>query len=151
METPCPRTVTSFVVLGVLAVACGDDRPAPCGGDRHAVCGNQLLDAERRSIVLRGVNLAGAHKSAPYTDPFTPGDYAQLHAWGFRSLRFLITWAAVEPTQGTYDDAYLDWVAERMQWARDAGLTVVLDMHQDVYGEGFGFDGAPRWTCDESN
>ena len=21
-------------------------------------------------------------------------------------------------------------------------------MHQDVYGEGFGFDGAPRWTCD---
>jgi endoglycosylceramidase len=38
-----------------------------------------------------------------------------------------------------------------MQWAQDAGLTVVLDMHQDVYGEGFGFDGAPRWTCDESN
>jgi hypothetical protein len=37
-----------------------------------------------------------------------------------------------------------------MQWARDAGLAVVLDMHQDIYGEGFGFDGAPRWTCDES-
>src|SRR5688500_13519697 len=37
-----------------------------------------------------------------------------------------------------------------MQWAADAGLTVVLDMHQDIYGEGFGFDGAPRWTCDEA-
>jgi endoglycosylceramidase len=35
-----------------------------------------------------------------------------------------------------------------MQWANDAGLTVVLDMHQDVYGEGFGFGGAPKWTCD---
>jgi hypothetical protein len=28
---------------------------------------------------------------------------------------------------------------------------VVLDMHQDIYGEGFGGDGAPRWTCDESH
>jgi endoglycosylceramidase len=31
---------------------------------------------------------------------------------------------------------------------------VVLDMHQDVYGEGFaagGGDGAPRWTCDASH
>jgi endoglycosylceramidase len=37
-----------------------------------------------------------------------------------------------------------------MQWAHAAGLDVVLDMHQDVYGEGFGFGGAPRWTCDES-
>jgi endoglycosylceramidase len=23
-------------------------------------------------------------------------------------------------------------------------------MHEDIYGEGFGFDGAPRWTCDQS-
>jgi endoglycosylceramidase len=23
-------------------------------------------------------------------------------------------------------------------------------MHEDIYGEGFGFDGAPRWTCDSS-
>jgi endoglycosylceramidase len=27
-------------------------------------------------------------------------------------------------------------------------LSVVLDMHEDIYGEGFGFDGAPRWACD---
>src|SRR5439155_1284382 len=33
---------------------------------------------------------------------------------------------------------------------KDAGLSVILDMHEDVYGEGFGFDGAPRWTCDEA-
>jgi endoglycosylceramidase len=61
-----------------------------------------------------------------------------------------MTWAAVEPQPGVYNDAYLDAVAERLGWADDAGLTVVLDMHQDIYGEGFGFDGAPRWTCDEA-
>jgi endoglycosylceramidase len=70
------------------------------------------------------------------------------------SLRFLLTWAAVEPQKGVYDDAYLAKVAERMQWAKDAGLLVVLDMHQDLFGEGFasgGGDGAPRWACDEAN
>jgi endoglycosylceramidase len=110
-----------------------------------------VRDPEGRAIVLRGVNLAGEHKHAPYTDTFTRADYERLHAWGFRTLRFLIPWAAIEPSPGAYNDAYLDWVAERMQWAHDAGLTVVLDMHQDVYGEGFGFGGAPRWTCDEAH
>ncbi len=137
------------VLVVLLAAACGDDRAPECRGSVN-VCGEHLRDAEGRALVMRGVNLASAHKHAPYTDEFTFADYERLHAWGFRSLRFLITWAAIEPTPGTYDDAYLDWVAERMQWARDAGLSVVLDMHQDVYGEGFGFGGAPRWTCPES-
>lgn len=112
------------------------------------VCGTQIRDAEGRAVVLRGVNLAGVHKMAPYTDTYTIEDYRRLHAWGFRSLRFLITWAAIEPSPGVYNDAYLDWVQERMAWAHETGLDVVIDMHQDVYGEGFGFDGAPRWTCD---
>ena len=66
------------------------------------------------------------------------------------AVRFVMTWAAVEPAEGVFDDAYLDGVAERIGWAADAGLAVVLDMHEDIYGEGFGFDGAPAWTCDAS-
>jgi len=133
----------------LIIAACGDDKPTECRGSA-GVCGAQLRDPDGRVHVLRGVNLAGAHKHAPYTDAFTFEDYQRLHAWGFRSLRFLITWAAIEPEPGVYNEPYLDWVAERMQWARNAGLVVVLDMHQDVYGEGFGFGGAPRWTCPES-
>jgi endoglycosylceramidase len=74
-------------------------------------------------------------------------------AWGMNSLRFVMTWAAVEPRAGEYDEAYLDGVVERIRWAAQANLLVFLDMHQDVYGEGFvsgGGDGAPRWTCDEA-
>jgi endoglycosylceramidase len=143
------------VLAGVIAVggvvACGDNEPAPCGGDAYRACGAFVRDPEGRAVILRGVNLAGAHKMPPYTDVFTPDDYARLHAWGFRTLRFLIMWEAIEPQPGVYDDAYLDWVRERMQWAEAAGLTVVLDMHQDVYGGGFGFGGAPRWTCDSAH
>ncbi|HEY5948082.1 MAG TPA: cellulase family glycosylhydrolase [Kofleriaceae bacterium] len=141
------RRTLGALGLATLIAACGDNGAEPC---RSAACGRHLRDADGRALVLRGVNFAGSHKIAPYTDDFQPEHYAQLHAWGFRTLRFIITWSAIEPQPGSYNDAYLDWVAERMQWAQDAGLTVVLDMHQDVYGEGFGFDGAPRWTCDAS-
>ncbi len=143
-------SAAALVVSLGLASGCGDNEPPPCGDGYH-VCDGQIRDPEGRALVLRGVNLAGAHKHAPYTDDFTPAHYAQLHTWGFRTLRFLISWAAIEPAPGTYDDAYLDWVAARMQWAHDAGLVVILDMHQDVYGEGFGFGGAPRWTCDAAH
>jgi endoglycosylceramidase len=72
-------------------------------------------------------------------------------AWGMNAVRFLVSWAAIEPSAGQWDDGYLDKVAERIGWAKHAGLLVVLDMHQSVYGEGFasgGGAGAPKWTCD---
>ena len=139
------------VALVLALAACGDNLPGETCTGRVQVCGGALRDVEGRAMIPRGVNLAGAHKHAPYTDDFTRADYTQLHDWGFRALRFLIVWAAVEPQPGQYNEAYLDWVAERLRWAHDAGLDVILDMHQDVYGEGFGFDGAPRWTCDEAH
>jgi endoglycosylceramidase len=95
--------------------------------------------------------MSGSQKAAPYLDDKLPADYARVRdAWGMNALRFVMPWAAIEPEPGHYDDAYLDQVAERIGWAADHRLLVVLDMHQDVYGEGFGFDGAPRWTCDEA-
>ena len=135
-----------LLLVIVAAAACGDDPSTPT-----RVHDGVLHDDEGRALILRGVNLSGAQKYAPYLDDKTPADYARLRTdWGFNSIRFLMTWSAVEPQQGVYNDAYLDAVAERLGWAEDAGLHVVLDMHQDIYGEGFGFDGAPRWTCDES-
>jgi endoglycosylceramidase len=70
------------------------------------------------------------------------------------AVRLLVIWAAIEPQKGVYDDKYLDALADRVKWASDANLAVIVDMHQDVYGEGFaigGGDGAPLWTCDASH
>jgi endoglycosylceramidase len=125
-----------------------DEEAGPTGWH---VSGGFLRTPDGRRAVVRGANLAGAHKHAPYFGFHEPTDYQRLRdVWGMNAIRFLIVWAAIEPEKGVYDEAYLDGIAERMGWARDAGLRVVIDMHQDVYGEGFGFDGAPRWTCDES-
>jgi endoglycosylceramidase len=147
-----------LAALAVLCAACGQAPaspapPAPPPG--YHVSGGFLRVPDGRALVLRGANLSGAHKHAPYFDFHTPPDYQRLSGpWGMNAIRFLITWAAVEPQKGMIDTGYLDEVKKRMDWAKGAGLRVVLDMHQDVYGEGFeggGGDGAPRWSCDESH
>ena len=144
------------LVGATLVGACGDPDPAaPDDPPEARVSGGFLRDAEGRALLLRGMNLSGAHKAAPYFSFHTLPDYERVRDdWGMNSARFLLTWAAIEPQKGVFDEAYLDALELRMQWAREAGLLVVLDMHQDVYGEGFasgGGDGAPRWTCDEAS
>jgi len=134
----------SIVCAAVALAGCTSSAPPHWHVDQDA-----LRDPDGRAVILRGMNVSGTQKMSPYLDGKTAADYARIRAdWGMNGIRFVMTWSAVEPQEGQYDDAYLDGVAERMQWAADAGLLVVLDMHEDVYGEGFGFDGAPTWTCD---
>ena len=142
-----------WAVLVASAAACGGQEeslaPVPTG---WRVSAGVLRAPDGRTAILRGVNLAGAHKQAPYFGFHTAADFARVHdEWGMNAIRLLTTWAAIEPEVGSFDEAYLDALGQRLDWARAAGLAVVLDMHQDVYGEGFGFDGAPRWTCDEQH
>jgi endoglycosylceramidase len=140
------RALRLSTVIVFAIGACGGEEARPA-----RVRDGFLHDAENRTLILRGVNLSGAQKTAPYLDDKTQADYTRLRSeWGFNAVRFLMTWSAVEPAPGVYNDVYLDGVAERMAWAQQAGLYVVLDMHQDIYGEGFGFDGAPKWTCDQA-
>jgi endoglycosylceramidase len=61
-----------------------------------------------------------------------------------------VFWEAIEPLPGVYDETYLTAVRALVDEAGSAGLRVVVDMHQDLWGAGFGQAGAPRWTCDES-
>ena len=132
--------------LALVIAACSSAPQQPPGWH---VRDGFLRDPEGRATIMRGVNLSGSQKTAPYLDDKQPADYARLRdAWGMNAVRFVMTWAAVEPVEGQYDDAYLDQVAERIGWAADHDLVVVLDMHEDIYGEGFGFDGAPVWSCD---
>jgi endoglycosylceramidase len=137
------------LLLALITIAgCSPDGTPPLG--RFAVRGGFLRDREGRATVLRGVNLSSDHKSKPYFGFHGPSDFARVRQqWGMNAVRFLLSWAAIEPQRGAIDEHYLDEVLKRMQWAQDADLLVVLDMHQDLFGEGFGGDGAPRWACDE--
>jgi endoglycosylceramidase len=138
---------TSALVVTLLG-ACSHAAPTPAPAPTWSVSNGFLRDPQGRAATLRGAQIAGDQKSSPYIDGKTIADYQRLRdAWGFNSMRFLMVWAAIEPQEGVYDDAYLDQLAERAEWAQELGLSVIVDMHQDIYGEGFGFDGAPKWAC----
>lgn len=123
-----------------------------------------VRDDRGRALVLHGLNVSSSAKGPTWHSgaPSAPDDglpwitEADAHRisrdWGFNVARYLIFWQHVEPQPGVYDDAYLDQVAERLRWLDDAGVHVILDMHQDVYGKrdtggrAIGFNGAPQWA-----
>jgi endoglycosylceramidase len=152
------KAIARCLALLVTVAACTDDgtvAPASQPPTSWSVASGFLRDANGRAVILRGANVSGHNKYAPWFDFQGPADFTRMRDdWGMNAVRFLVSWAAIEPTQGQYDAAYLDAVAQRITWARDANLYVIVDMHQDVYGLGFesgGGDGAPLWTCAASN
>lgn len=143
-----------LVAFGALA-ACGDDaggpRTTPLWSD-----GAHLRDAEGRVAVLRGINarvegvfdVTFSDGRAPLEPipPLTAADCARMRQLGFDLLRLPINWSGIEPARGQYDDAYLARVDAAVACAADAGIYVVIDLHQDAYSKEIGEDGAPLWA-----
>ncbi len=70
--------------------------------------------------------------------------YQVLHDWGFNVLRVPVSWNDLEPTAPvwnattlsythTWNTAYLDDLRSMVHKARQNGLAVILDMHQDYW------------------
>jgi len=105
-----------------------------------------IHDEQGRAMILHGVNVDMGAKQAkvPAIDQTDVDRIAKT--WGFDFVRYLIVWEAVEPQPNQYDDAYLNAVVEQIGWFHDAGVSVLVDVHQDVYARKFCCDGAPEWA-----
>ncbi len=135
--------------------------------------GHWFLDSEGRRLMLRGVNLSGAtkvpyepdgatyrlerffdHKNVSFVGrpfPLEEADehFRRLKHWGLTTLRFLITWEAIEHSgPGSYDEAYLDYLVKVVKKAGEYDLKLFIDPHQDVWSRFSGGDGAPGWTLE---
>jgi endoglycosylceramidase len=117
--------------------------------------GITLRDALGRVVVLRGVDAGGRSKLAPFAPfDFTSDGYdAALAAyldraasWGIDALRVPFVWAAVEPNEGSYDEAFLARYDAFLDAAWARGMFTIVDFHQDVYADVFCGDGFPDWT-----
>jgi endoglycosylceramidase len=106
-----------------------------------------LVDSSGEALYLRGINVHESAKYHPdYIIPLTPAEVSILLDGGFNSVRLLTHWEAVMPESDRIDRDYLSLYAAEVQKLTDAGLLVVVDMHQDVWGQPFG-NGAPGWAC----
>ena len=134
----------------------------PCRGDvfegspLSIRCG-ALVDEHGREVRLHGINarVEGLFdvsfddgRVALETVPaFTKADATNIRSIGFNALRLPLNWSGLEPTEtGGFVKSYVDRIREVVALARDAGLYVMLDMHQDAYSKEIGEDGAPYWA-----
>ena len=119
-------------------------------------------------MLLRGVNvnqLVDFYRPRPEVDdtrPLTEDDFAGIAEQGFNVVRLGISWSALEPERGELDAGLSSRRSTKaVDQAKEHGLYVVLDMHQDSWwNEGtpegtacrpgtdpmWGYDGAPAWA-----
>jgi endoglycosylceramidase len=112
-----------------------------------------IKDDQGRLLILHGVNVINAAKHDPLrVGDTTREDFLRIsRQWGFNAVRLLIFWDGIEPQKGRYDQAYLQRVRQRLNWCAEAGLFVILDMHQDLYSIQFSGDGAPEWAIQDDD
>jgi hypothetical protein len=127
----------------------------------------QFVDEHQRILNLRGVNLSGSSKipsngntldgdpksttfvNRPFPLSEAPQHFARLRACGFNFVRFIVTWEAIEHSgAGLYDSEYLQYVRQIIEKAREFGIQIYIDPHQDVWSRWTGGDGAPLWTLE---
>jgi endoglycosylceramidase len=131
-----------------ILLACARDLAPVDPGALHPE-GTRLVDAHGRTVTLRGVNAGGRSKFAPYL-PYDGDDldgYLDRAAeWGVNVLRVPFAWAAMEPSPGDDDEAWLARYDALLDGAAARGMFTIVDAHQDVYAEPLCGDGFPAWT-----
>jgi endoglycosylceramidase len=127
--------------------------PAAADASRRLhVDGTRLLDEHGRQVVLHGVNVV--YKVPPYhpngsqgeTTSFDGADVARLRAWGFNTVRLGLAWKALQPERGPVRRDYVAAIVRTARLAARGGLWVLVDMHQDEWGEKYRGNGAPEWA-----
>ncbi len=140
--------LTFFLLVSFLVFSCEVENKSVENGF-VSIEGQNFVDANGRQIIFSGINFISKDSAENYIPQTNSEVIRNFNKWGFNCIRLGIIWAGLEPQPGKYNEAYLQEIDKRIQWAANNGIYVFLDMHQDLYGKKFS-DGAPDWaTLDE--
>ena len=116
---------------------------------RIEVSGMKFMNKDGNQVILNGLCFICRDKTKRYLQPNIKEKLKINANNGFNLIRLCIFWDGVEPMPGIYDEEYLNRIAEVVEVAKQSGIYVFLDMHQDLYSAKY-IDGAPAWaTLDE--
>jgi endoglycosylceramidase len=103
------------------------------------------VDAGGNVVLLRGVNYPGYE--CRRVGRHNEENYTLFRDMGFNVVRLPISWARLEPKSGVFDSSYLsDYIQQDVEWARQHGLYVILDMHQYGWPKPCGI---PQWAVQQ--
>src|SRR5690625_3720881 len=108
--------------------------------------GIDLIDSTGKKLTLRGLNHMNKNRNKHFKG-IDQSSFDSIKSWNMNAVRFGIFWDGLEPEPGKIDTVYLQKLDTAIAMAKKAGLYVMLDMHQDLYSEKYGGDGAPDWAC----
>jgi endoglycosylceramidase len=114
--------------------------------------GRWLVDTQGRAVILHGMNQV--NKLPPYLPSaigFSADDIAVIAAEGFNTVRTGLIHKALVPAPGVYDTAYLDDLAATVSLMTAEGIYVLIDFHQDLYGERYQGEGMAEWATVDSS
>lgn len=123
--------------------------------DKIHTRGMTLLDEYGRERIFYGINVcdkgcySDTDKKRHYSYEWNDEMLRQFKKQGYNIIRLGITWDAIEPERGKYNDEYIAAVRKMLDKCQEYGIYAYIDMHQDLYsgwGNGPG-DGAPAWAC----
>lgn len=104
-------------------------------------------DSHGRIQIFRGVNICNASKDSEDRFPWhTEKEYRMLKEHGFNVVRFLVFWEAIEPEEDKYDENYISKVKDHIRILNDLGISVIIDIHQDLFNKKFTGNGFPEWA-----
>ena len=116
----------------------------------------RLIDGDNREVTFHGLNVVvkgdpwipDFHDDhwSPLTS-FNTKDLKKLQQLGINAIRLGVMWPAVEPVRGQYNEAYLKDMYDLVVNASHFGISVLLDMHQDLLSEKFCGEGVPMWAA----
>ena len=132
-----------------LAVGVRPHRPPARGLAWLTARGASLVDTAGRQVLLRGFNDSGLLQvgSGPPPAPMTASDAALMEKEGFDVVRLPISWSRIAPHPGAVGWRYLAAITRTVHLCIAHHLYVVIDMHTEDFGVGFGGIGAPAWLA----
>ncbi len=118
--------------------------------------GRLLRDENGNEYILKGMafgnNVWTNPSDPPYDTHHTRESYKELAEMGFNSVRFYLNYGLFEDDDKPYEykESGFEWLDRNIEWARENGMRIVLNMHYPQGGYQSQGEGAALWNDEEN-